>query len=60
LGVSKPGRYVEILNSDAHYYGGSGMGNGGMLVAEEVASHGYPSSLSLQLPPLSVLVLRIA
>ena len=60
LGVSKPGRYAEILNSDAHCYGGSGMGNGGTLVAEEVASHGYPASLSLQLPPLSVLVLRIA
>ena len=60
LGVSKPGRYAEILNSDAHCYGGSGMGNGGTLVAEEVASHGYPASLRLQLPPLSVLVLRIA
>ena len=60
LGVSQPGRYAEILNSDAHCYGGSGMGNGGTLVAEEVASHGYPASLSLQLPPLSVLVLRIA
>ena len=60
LGVSQPGRYAEILNSDAHCYGGSGMGNGGTLVAEEVASHGYTASLSLQLPPLSVLVLRIA
>jgi 1,4-alpha-glucan branching enzyme len=60
LGVAKPGCYREVLNSDAHCYGGSGIGNGGMLAADEVASHGYPASLSLQLPPLSVLVLRLA
>jgi len=60
LGVAKPGCYREVLNSDAHCYGGSGIGNGGMLAADEVASHGYAASLSLQLPPLSVLVLRLA
>ena len=31
-----------------------------VLAADEVASHGYSASLSLQLPPLSVLVLRLA
>ncbi len=60
LGVPRAGRYVEVLNSDATCYGGSGMGNGGTLVAEELPWHGQPASTVLQLPPLGVLVLRIA
>ncbi len=58
LGVPKPGPYEEILNTDSHLFGGSDLGNGGWTVAESVASHGRPASLSITLPPLAVVVFR--
>lgn len=54
VGVPRPGYWREILNSDAPLYGGSGMGNAGGLEADHVPSHGYPQSLPLVLPPLSI------
>jgi 1,4-alpha-glucan branching enzyme len=57
VGVPLAGYYRERLNSDAAIYGGSGVGNLGGKMAEPVACHGQPCSLSLTLPPLSTLVL---
>jgi len=54
VGVPRPGRWVERLNSDAELYGGSGQGNSGGVEAEAVETHGRPWSLNLTLPPLSV------
>jgi 1,4-alpha-glucan branching enzyme len=56
--VPQPGRYVELLNSDARLYGGGDVGNGGAVDADPVASHGYPQSLRLSLPPLGFLLLK--
>jgi 1,4-alpha-glucan branching enzyme len=56
IGVPRPGRYRERFNSDAADYGGSGMGNGGGVTAEEQPSHDQPCSLRLTLPPLSTLI----
>lgn len=58
LGVPQDGVWQEILNTDATYYGGSGVGNGGTVVAEPVPSHGHPNSVMLTLPPLGVLWLK--
>jgi 1,4-alpha-glucan branching enzyme len=58
IGVDQPGPYVEILNTDATAYGGSGMGNGD-LQTEPVAAHGRPCSLSLSLPPLATIMLKL-
>ena len=58
VGVTLPGRYDEVLNTDAPEYGGSGVGNGGGVESEETAWHGRPHSISLTLPPLGTLVLR--
>ena len=58
IGVPEPGWYRELLNSDAELYGGSNLGNGGGVMAENIPSHGQPYSLSLTLPPLSVLFLK--
>jgi 1,4-alpha-glucan branching enzyme len=59
IGVSWPGDYKEIFNSDSEYYGGGNMGNGGnVLLAEEREWMGRPFSLSLVLPPLAGIVLR--
>ena len=57
VGVPLGGCWRERLNSDAHDYGGSGMGNFGSVEAAPLASHGRYYSLNLRLPPLSVLLL---
>ena len=58
VGVPRGGRWRELLNSDAHEYGGRGWGNFGAAEAEEVPAHGRPYSLKLTLPPLAALFLR--
>jgi 1,4-alpha-glucan branching enzyme len=59
IGVPAPGRYEEVLNSDADCYGGSNLGNGDReLWTDEAPWMGRPCSLTLTLPPLAVLVLK--
>jgi 1,4-alpha-glucan branching enzyme len=60
IGVPEPGRYRELLNTDAAAYGGSDQGNYGWVQAEPTPSHGQPYSVSLTLPPLAVLFLKPA
>ena len=57
VGVPRGGRWLERLNSDAPYYGGSGIGNFGGLEAAPLPSHGQYHSLNLRLPPLSIVIL---
>jgi 1,4-alpha-glucan branching enzyme len=52
LGLPHGGRWNEILNTDSEIYGGSGVGNLGSVVAEEVPWHGQPYSALLTVPPL--------
>jgi 1,4-alpha-glucan branching enzyme len=59
LGVPSAGVYDEILNTDSEMFGGSNMGNAGGACAEAVPSHGHPASLSITLPPLSVVAFRL-
>jgi len=58
VGVPRGGSWMEILNSDAPRYGGSGMGNLGVVEANPIPAHGRVRSLTLTLPPLAVLVFR--
>ncbi len=58
VGVVESGFWKEILNSDASTYGGSNSGNGGGLNTVPVEAHGRFDSLSLTLPPLSVIMLK--
>ncbi len=60
VGAPRGGFWQEILNSDAAIYGGSGVGNLGGVEAASVAAHGRPHSLTLQLPPLGVVMLKNA
>jgi 1,4-alpha-glucan branching enzyme len=60
IGVPHGGQWQEILNSDATLYGGSGQGNMGGREAAPVPAHGRMYSLSLTLPPLSVLFFKVA
>ncbi len=58
IGLPKPGRWTECLNTDAAPYGGSGLGNLGGVRATGEPSHGQPASALLTLPPLATLYLR--
>jgi 1,4-alpha-glucan branching enzyme len=56
LGVSGPGVFEEVLNSDSAYYGGSNIGNRGRVAAEAVPAMGRTHSLVVTLPPLGGVV----
>lgn len=56
VGVPYAGHWPEILNTDSHYYGGSGVGNQGGVDAEAVPWHIKPYSLELTIPPLATVV----
>ncbi|MDH3562543.1 MAG: alpha amylase C-terminal domain-containing protein, partial [Gammaproteobacteria bacterium] len=58
IGVSRSGYWREILNSDATIYGGSGQGNVGGVESAPVPCHGRYHSISLTLPPLSIVYLK--
>jgi 1,4-alpha-glucan branching enzyme len=57
IGVPRAGHYVEILNSDSAYYGGSNLGNAGAIEAFEGEWMNLPANLEITLPPLSAVVL---
>src|SRR5690349_19485846 len=52
LGVPQAGHWREIINSDAPYYGGSGMGNFGGVDSHPVPAHGRYHAIRITLPPL--------
>ena len=54
VGFPADGRWVEVLNTDSTYYGGSDVGNLGGVEAEPDGWHDQPFSAELTLPPLSV------
>jgi len=58
VGVPRPGRWREVLNSDAADYGGSGQGNLGAVEADSTPFHGRPWSLALNVPPLGAVFLK--
>ena len=58
LGVPMAGHYRELFNSDSEYYGGSNVNNGDGVTADPLSWMGRPYSISLDLPPLSGLVLE--
>jgi 1,4-alpha-glucan branching enzyme len=48
------------LNTDASVYGGSNLGNAGMVAAEPIPAHGRSFSLVLTLPPLATVAFKRA
>lgn len=57
FGVTNAGHYRELINTDSHYYGGSNVGNQGVLCSSPIVSHNEAHSLVVNLPPLSTLYL---
>jgi 1,4-alpha-glucan branching enzyme len=58
LGLPRPGRWREMLNTDAEIYNGAGVGNFGAVEAVDEPCHGRPASAVMVLPPLSGLWLE--
>jgi 1,4-alpha-glucan branching enzyme len=58
IGLPYPGRWEEVVNTDAEAYFGSGVGNLGGVEAVEGPHHGQPASATLRVPPLGALWLR--
>ena len=57
IGVPNAGHYLEILNTDSAYYGGSNLGNW-PLDTEAVPWMGFEQSIKLTLPPLAGVFLK--
>ncbi|HEV2634271.1 MAG TPA: 1,4-alpha-glucan branching protein GlgB [Actinocrinis sp.] len=55
LSAEQSPRWIELLNTDAEQYGGSGVGNYGMVSARDEEWSGRPSNAVLRLPPLGTL-----
>ncbi len=60
LGFPRPGRWEEIINTDAGLYGGGNRGNLGGIATEPVAWHNQSQSALVTLPPLTTLMFRQA
>jgi 1,4-alpha-glucan branching enzyme len=54
VGFPRQGRWVELLNTDSTYYGGSDVGNLGGVEATGGSWHDQPFSARVTLPPLAV------
>jgi 1,4-alpha-glucan branching enzyme len=60
FGVPVAGCYEEIMNSDDSIYSGSGMGNREpTLIAEDQPWNNQPYSLTVTLPPLAGIILKL-
>mgnify|MGYP005844792161 CR=1 FL=1 len=59
IGVPAYGFYKEILNTDSSIYYGTNVGNLGGVWAENIPWHLYPYSISLKLPPLGGIIMKI-
>ncbi len=55
IGLPRPGRWREVLNTDSESYGGSDVGNLGEVATDEQPWHGRPYSALLRLPPAGAL-----
>ena len=58
VGLPRPGKWREALNSDAAVYGGSNVGNLGGVLAGDYKSHNQQWSAEFSLPPLSIMAFK--
>ncbi len=60
LPLPRPGRWIEILNTDSALYGGGDRGNLGLVLAYDAPHAGKPAHAHVLLPPLGALFLEWA
>ncbi len=56
IGVPQDAKWLEILNSDASQYGGSGIGNLGGVDSNPVPYHDEEQSITITIPPMAVVL----
>ena len=59
IGVPSKGNYVEVFNSDDEAFGGSGVKNAGEIASQDVPWHNRAQSITLTVPPLATVYLRL-
>ncbi|MEO5367041.1 MAG: 1,4-alpha-glucan branching protein GlgB [Magnetococcus sp. WYHC-3] len=59
VGAPAAGRYIELLNTDASRFAGSGLDNGGHADTHDIPCHGQTQCLELTLPPLGAILLAL-
>lgn len=58
IGVPSAGGYRVALNSDSSFYGGSNIGNGGVIPSEDKPWMNRPHSINITLPPLAGVIFK--
>jgi len=58
VGVNTTGKWVEIFNSDAKKFWGSGVDNPKPVKTETVNWHGRENSIKIEIPPLAAIVFK--
>ena len=60
FGVPDEGFYQEVFNTDSEMFGGSNVGNFPGIASQKKVRHGRAQSIAITLPPLAVVVFRLA
>ncbi|MEZ6083373.1 MAG: alpha amylase C-terminal domain-containing protein [Phycisphaerae bacterium] len=58
IGFPQAGVWREVFNSQASVYGGTGLGNGGMITTTSIIKDGYANSAFITVPKMSVIVFQ--
>jgi 1,4-alpha-glucan branching enzyme len=58
IGLPRPGKWFEVLNTDAAVYGGSNTGNYGSVMADDQDMHNQSYSAEFTLPPMSIIAFK--
>ncbi len=58
IGVPYEGIYTEVFNSNSIEFGGEGISNEKQIVSDSIKMHGYEQSISIKIPPLSVIYIK--
>ena len=58
VGVPKPGKYFELINSDNGVYGGSNLFNGEDMFSSNVPWNNMEQSIEIVLSPLSITIIK--
>ena len=58
IGVPFDGVYAQVFNSDSKEFGGSGIENDEPIRSEDIPMHNFDQSISIEVPPLSVLFFK--
>lgn len=59
IGIPKKGKLIELFNSDATNYGGSGLSNPNPISIADMSWNGRPFSAAMNLPTLGISIFKM-